>query len=368
MRILIDAAAAGPGGGGATRVVELGRTLPLLRPDHEFLFVVRSELARAVQTQAANIYVVAAPLGCATRRHAWQQLMVPRLARRFSPDVLFGPFNILPLAIPSGCHQAVMVSNLAPYSDLVRHMYYGRTRLRLEQLRVMTTAAIERTDVVLLQAEHARSVLPLDAARSVVVIPQSPPDTARAQPSMNWTPGKPYLVLAVDLYRYKNVETVIRALSLVAVNCRPALVVCGRQLDRRYAGRLRRLARRCNVSDDVQFLGHIPHERVLGIIEKALAYVAPSRFENMTRGPREAMALATPVIASDIPAHRESCGSSAVYFDPDDAYALAQHVANLALSERVRTDLVERGRRHIDGLSWTTAGEAIVGTLEAVCE
>ena len=56
---------------------------------------------------------------------------------------------------------------------------------------------------------------------------------------------------------------------------------------------------------------------------EATVAVCPSRFEGFGLAPIEAVASGIPVVASDIPPHREFVGGAARLFPPDDAAALA---------------------------------------------
>ena len=66
-------------------------------------------------------------------------------------------------------------------------------------------------------------------------------------------------------------------------------------------------------------------------MEKATALVFPSLYEGFGIPPLEAMVHGCPVLASDIPATREVCGSAAVYFNPSDPTELRK-LMNEAIS------------------------------------
>jgi glycosyltransferase involved in cell wall biosynthesis len=61
------------------------------------------------------------------------------------------------------------------------------------------------------------------------------------------------------------------------------------------------------------------------LLKSVSALVSPSRFEGSPNVVLEAMAAGCPLVVSDIPAHREILDpDSALFFDPDDAAALAR--------------------------------------------
>jgi glycosyltransferase involved in cell wall biosynthesis len=69
----------------------------------------------------------------------------------------------------------------------------------------------------------------------------------------------------------------------------------------------------------------------------------------------EAMAVGTPVVASDIPALREVAGSAAVFVDPFDPVAIARGLRE-ALERR--DELIEAGRRRAAAFSWKQTAAA----------
>ena len=73
--------------------------------------------------------------------------------------------------------------------------------------------------------------------------------------------------------------------------------------------------------------GWASDEAIVAAYREAAVVVCPSRFEGFGLTPMEGLALGRPVIASDIPVHREFVGEQVRMFDPDDDAQLAQHCA-----------------------------------------
>ena len=69
------------------------------------------------------------------------------------------------------------------------------------------------------------------------------------------------------------------------------------------------------------------------------------------------MAAGTPVVASDIPVHREVAGDAAVLLKPDQPAEWAAAVAALAHDEARLVELAERGRRQAARFSWQRTAE-----------
>lgn len=94
--------------------------------------------------------------------------------------------------------------------------------------------------------------------------------------------------------------------------------------------------------------GHVRHVQGLSspalarLMAGARALLMPSFTEGFGLPPIEAMALGTPAILSDIPAHRDAAGDWGLYADPTDAPAWRRHIESLlidtpaALAQRQR--------------------------------
>src|SRR5205085_1102154 len=156
MRLLVDGSSASGVGGAWTRLRELARELPARAPQHEVAFVVRPRLrAQMEEIVAPNALVLSPPasLGGAAARVGWQLTRLPHRARRFGPDVVFSPFNILAPRWPAPRPRlAVMVSSLAPFSPDLRRSLRIRERPRDALLHRLTRSAMDRADLVMFQS------------------------------------------------------------------------------------------------------------------------------------------------------------------------------------------------------------------------
>lgn len=161
------------------------------------------------------------------------------------------------------------------------------------------------------------------------------------------TPEMPFFLYVGDLAGRKNVPFLIRAFDRADL---PAeLLLVGRadddsaEIDAEL-GRARR-------ADRIRLVGGASDRELEGLYRSALALVMPSRYEGFGFTPLEAMARSCPVLASDIPAHREVSGSGALLV-PLDEDRWADSLRQLAGDESLRTDLRERGSQTVRRYSW----------------
>jgi glycosyltransferase involved in cell wall biosynthesis len=87
---------------------------------------------------------------------------------------------------------------------------------------------------------------------------------------------------------------------------------------------LDRLARSLGVQYRIQ--SDASDADVVEAYRRASVAVCPTRFEGFGLTPMEAIASGTPVVASDIPPHREFVANAALLVDPEDENALARAI------------------------------------------
>lgn len=371
MRCLINGVAAARGGGGLTRINELVRDLPALRPQSQFLFVLHPQVLALQPGLVASRRVWCPPSKASATpvRIAWECTVLPWRSRSFRPNVVFSPFNILPVRGwgRSRPALAVMVSNLAPYSDVCWRYASAAERRRNHLLRRLTDVAVREADLVLLQSEQAYDLITVPTLPGKgAVIPQAPPkclDYSMPPKPLPW----PYFAVISDLYKFKGVETAIRALGRCS-DQDVRLLIIGRPIEPDYAKALTKLAERLNLTSRVVFSDSLPHSDVLYRLRHAEACLLTSRFENHSRIPTEAMAVRCPVIAADTPSAREACGVAAVYYPPDDSDRLSDLMSRVRSRGVQRRELVDAGSDLVASLEGVSGPAILVQHLEELAE
>jgi glycosyltransferase involved in cell wall biosynthesis len=130
----------------------------------------------------------------------------------------------------------------------------------------------------------------------------------------------PTLLTVSRLRRHKNHEVVLRAAALLERRVRVRFIGRGPQQKN-----LEALAARLGVPCSVETAAD--DRTVARAYHEAAVAVCPSRFEGFGLTPIQAVASGVPLVASDIPPHREFVGQAARFAPPDDPAAVAQAIA-----------------------------------------
>jgi glycosyltransferase involved in cell wall biosynthesis len=131
----------------------------------------------------------------------------------------------------------------------------------------------------------------------------------------------------------------------------PRLVVVGSPIWR-IASLLGELERRCQpLQGQVIFARGLSSPALRRLIAHAKALLMPSFAEGFGLPLIEALAVGTPVIASDLPAHRESAGDLAIYRDPTDESGWLNDICMFA-DGNGRAAEIRRRVSHYQPLTW----------------
>jgi glycosyltransferase involved in cell wall biosynthesis len=115
-----------------------------------------------------------------------------------------------------------------------------------------------------------------------------------------------------------------------------------------------------NLRDAVVELGAVPYASLHKLYGACDVYVTPAYAESFAHPLVEAMASGLPIVASDLPVHREICGRAGVFFDRFSAEDLAAKVLAVARCRELKQDLTKSGRRRALDFSWKQHVEEIL--------
>lgn len=287
------------------------------------------------------------------------------LATAIRPDVVVEDVNKVPLNLPRRWR--------GPFVLVVPHLF-GTTAFRelpaplaaLVWFKERPMARVYARAHVHAISESTKSDLVgrgFKAERVRVIYPGVDSSRFRPDPAVPRERTPTFLYVG-RLKRYKQVDTAIAALARTKG---ARLVIAGAGDDR---GRLERIAAGLAVQHRVEFAGRVSEERKLELYRRAWAVVLPSLKEGWGITNLEAAACATPALAADNSALRESLKDreTGYLFPTGDAAALAQQFERLAGDERHVAQLGAAARRFAESFSWERAAEQSLEHLTTALE
>jgi glycosyltransferase involved in cell wall biosynthesis len=148
---------------------------------------------------------------------------------------------------------------------------------------------------------------------ATLAVPQLPGDITVAD-------GSPVIVYAGRLVAEKGLRVLLQALTRVRRELPAIVLLCGTGP---FEAELRRLAHDLGIADAVIFAGFV--QDIYAALRRADVFVSLSEAEGSPNAVQEAMACHTPIVLSDIAAHRELADArAAVLIDGRDAAAVAE--------------------------------------------
>lgn len=276
------------------------------------------------ESERVRFYSV--PIASALHRIVWEQWCLPARLRRIKPNLLHSPAFIAPVLRAPNAIQAVTIHDLAflryPRTiPLPRRLFY-RWIVPRSWRKAAAVITDSRTVAEELSAlgENLQNIIPIhlgvDGERFSSI--KKADDPAICQ---RYGLCESYLLFVGTREPRKNLPTLLSAYATARqLGFNHLLAVVGRYgwMEESFPD-----------AQGVRWLGHIPDGDLPALYRGASAFLAPSMYEGFDLPPVEALACGTPVVASDIPVHREVLGGDAAFVPCCDAGAWADAIMQM---------------------------------------
>jgi glycosyltransferase involved in cell wall biosynthesis len=282
------------------------------------------------------------------RGHLWEQLYLPaQLQRR----LLWSPGNTGPIGVR---RQVLTVHDMASldhpeWFERKFALWYAALLPRLiRNVRaIITVSYFSKERIVRLTGVKPESVHVIFNGVDRRFRPAEPETVKQVRSDFDL--DRPYILFVGSLEPRKNLRILFEAWRLGGFDGATLGVVGA-------SGHLFPRLQLDSIPEGVRMLGCVNDDVLPALYSGAAGFVYPSIYEGFGLPPLEAMACGCPVAVSDIPAHREGCGGTAMYFDPFSPEDLSSKLEwLLRLDSASRASLVEQGSRRAALYSWESA-------------
>lgn len=282
---------------------------------------------------------------------AWEQFVVPRLARRLSCDVIHFPYNTKALgtySIPAvtTVHDVLFlkdkVSVRAPKDYIAAR--YARMMFQIATRRSAAIISVSRTT--------EKALLGLGVA-SRTVYNTVDGFTAKFRPEIKATEGRPYLLHRGGYLPHRNTLRVIQAFQeMRAALGGIDLKIIGAPLG----------AERWQTQGEtsIQFLPRMTDQELAMLYAGSACVVATSLEEGFCLPIIEGFGFGVPVITSNVDPMREIAGDAAILVDPTSVAEIGHAMTSVVADTALARSLVERGRDRMQEFSSVRVAEQMI--------
>lgn len=372
IRLFINVLAASAGGG----LTYLRNVIPELakRDDVTATALLNPELRREFQESQNVSFAEAEPPVHSLRRFWFEQAGLSRLLRSSNAQVLVsaGNFALLKSPIPQ-----ILLSRNSLYtsSDFLRDVLARRDYAIWADTKVKAVIAresIRRADRTIAPSEAFARELSVWSGKEVIALHHgfnaeaferdNTPLPAEMRAQLAGGADALRLLFVSHYNYYRNFETLFRAIPILK-NILPdkkikLYLTC--RLDSSAnpgtykAEQASSLVTALRAEGDIVELGAIPYGLLHHLYRACSIYVTPAYAESFAHPLVEAMSSGLSVIASDLPVHREICGSAALYFDRFSPEKLAERVVELYRDSELADKLSRSGVARAKDFRWET--------------
>lgn len=368
MKLFIDALGASAGGG----LTYLWNVLPQFRQYPGIAVTVLADRAASASTPDNVTIIDGLTPTSAFRRFVWEQAEIPRLIRKTGSQVMIctGNFAIRRSPVPQILLSRNSLYTSADFRKDLRDRGDYKLLLETQFRAILARQSIRRAELTIAPSEAFARELKAWSGKEVIALHHgfdreqffrdARPLSRTAQEKLRATSGTVNLLFVSHYNYYRNFETLLRAVAILKQRLpsrKFRLVLTCELSDEANPGtyktqKARALLRELRIEDDVVELGSVNYSQLHHVYRACDVYVTPAYTETFAHPVVEAMATGLPVVASDLPVHREITGGAALFFpkfSPDD---LAGKVADLLNSPSRLGELREQGLQQSAKFSW----------------
>lgn len=349
-------------------IYETFKRITAAHPDHEFIFIFdRPYDQRFVVGSNVKAVVTGPPARHPLLWKLWYDIKIPALLRKYKADVFVScdGFCSLGTKVP----QCLMVHDLAflhypsfiPKSHL---LYYKRytPKMLAKAKAIATVSAFSKNDIIEQYGVSAEKINVVYSAAKEIFVPLT--DEEKQATKAKYTGGKEYFLYAGAIHPRKNLVNLLKAFSLFKKRQQSSmkLVLTGR-LAWNYDSFIKNL-KTYKYRDDVMMTGYVEEEELKNLIGSAYAMVYTSLFEGFGVPVLEAMQSDVPVITSLNSSMQEIAKEAALYADPESPADMAEKMMLLYKDEKLRKQLIEKGRWNSRDYNWSRTAELLWQSIE----
>lgn len=305
-------------------------------------------------------------------RYLWTMIRLSFEMLVSPPDLLFVPAHIIPQIAPKKTVTTIMDVGFLRYPELytsieLKYHRFGLSQAIKKAVKIITISEFTKKEMV----KHCSIdpnrivVIPLGFSKQIFHPIDSEEQISRVIKKYNIPLNIPYLIYIGRLEKKKNTSGLIKAFNILKKQGFPhKLVLVGKP------GfgfeKIKELIKRFHLEDEVITTGWVLEKDLPFLLSGASLFVFPSFYEGFGIPLLEAMACATPIVASKAASIPEVVGEAGLLFDPYQTEEMAEVIKKVISNNNLRDTLVQKGFNRVKEFSWRKCAEKTLEVLKEV--
>lgn len=337
-------------------------------PEHDFYFLFDRKFSDEFLF-AENVHpiVIYPPARHPLLWMLWFEFSVPRILKKLKPDLFVSPDGYL--SLQTNVPQLPVIHDInfyhrpkdLPFSSRAYYRHFF-PKFANKAKRIVTVSEFSKQDIC-----DSYYILPdkVDVVYNGANQEYRPltPEEIEAT-KQKYTGGHDYFMFIGSLHPRKNVSGLLNAFDSFVSKYRTdhKVVIVGEKMF--FTSELDLTYNQMRFGDDVVFTGRLDTSELKYVLGAATAMVFVPFFEGFGIPIVEAMYAGVPVIASNTTSLPEVAGDAALYVDPNDVDDIAAAMHKIESDEKLRNELIERGKRQRDKFSWDMTADRLWHSIE----
>jgi glycosyltransferase involved in cell wall biosynthesis len=297
----------------------------------------------------------------------WFNIAVKRALKKIKPDVFISPDGFLSLTTKVPQINVIHDINFEHYPNampLAYLSYYKSFFPKFAKLakHIITVSEYSKQDIAKTYSIPLEKISVVYNAPAEMYHPIS--DEEQNEVRNKYTNGNPYFVYVGSIHQRKNPVNMLLAFEHFksTSNYSIKLVIVGNKMWK--YPEFENVYSSMKYKDDVVFTGHVQREELNSLLASARALLFLSYFEGFGIPLVEAMKTRTAILTTKLTAMPEVCNDAALYCNPFDVNDISEKMQQLAQSDKLVNELIEKGSERVKDFSWDVSAQKFWSIIE----